>query len=292
MSSNLTRQEGTAMPTYQTPQPITATIDVAMGDVRISADDRDATVVEVQPSDASNEDDVKLAESTRVEYANERLLVKAPKLRSWLSRRGGSIDVTIALPAGSHVHGTLALGDFHCDGELGDCRIKTGLGRIRLERADRLNLRSATGDISVERATGRAEVTAGSGDVRLGELDASAVIKNSNGDTWVGVAGGDLRLNTANGSIAVDRAQASVGAKSANGDVRVGEVVRGSVVIETKIGDLEVGIHEGTAAWLDVNSQFGRVHNALEAADAPEPSAETVEVRARTSVGEVVIRRP
>ena len=58
------------------------------------------------------------------------------------------------------------------------------------------------------------------------------------------------------------------------------------------IGDLEVGIREGTAAWLDVNSQFGRVHNALEAADAPETSVETVEVRARTSVGDIVIRRP
>ena len=144
----------------------------------------------------------------------------------------------------------------------------------------------------MDRATGHAEVTTGSGDVRLGELDGSAVIKNSNGDTWVGVAGGDLRLNAANGNIAVDLAQAGVAAKSANGDVRLGEVVRGSVVLETKIGDLEVGIREGTAAWLDVNARFGRVHNALDAADAPEPSAETVEVRARTSVGEIVIRRP
>ena len=128
--------------------------------------------------------------------------------------------------------------------------------------------------------------------MRLRELDGSAVIKNSNGDTWVGVAAGDLRLNAANGDIAVDRAHAGVGAKTANGDVRLGEVVRGSVVLETTIGDLEVGIREGTAAWLDVNSQSASVHNALEAADAPEASAETVEVRARTSVGDIVIRRP
>jgi hypothetical protein len=281
------------MPTFDTPEPISATIDLAVGDVRIVARDGAATVVEVQPSDPSNEEDRKVAELTRVEYADARLLVKAPKLRSWLSRStGGSIDVTIELPAGSHLHGAMGLGDFHCDGRLGDCRIKTGLGRIRLDQADELNLRTGAGDISVDRATGRAEVTAGSGDVRLGALDGSAVIKNSNGNTWVGVAGGDLRLNAANGSIAVDLAQASVGAKSANGDVRLGEVVRGSVVLETKIGDLEVGIPEGTAAWLDVNSQFGHVHNALDAADAPESSAETVEVRARTSVGEVVIRRP
>ena len=41
-----------------------------------------------------------------------------------------------------------------------------------------------------------------------------------------------------------------------------------------------------------MRSTAGKVHNALEAADAPEPSAETVEVRARTTVGDVVIRRP
>jgi Toastrack DUF4097 len=293
MSSNLTSQEGTRMPTFDTPEPISATIDVAVGDVEISASDCSATVVDVRPSDASNDEDVKAAELTRVEYANEQLLVKAPKPRSWLSRSGGgSIDVTIELPAGSHAHGAGQATDFRCEGRLGDCRIKTGMGHIQLDRADALSLKSGIGDISGDRATGHAEVTAGSGDVRLRELDRSAVIKNSNGDTWVGVAGGDLRLNAANGSIAVDVARGSVVAKSANGDVRLGEVTRGSVVLETQLGDLEVGIREGTAAWLDVRAAAGKVHNALDAAAAPKPSAETVEVRARTSVGSVEIRRP
>jgi hypothetical protein len=35
----------------------------------------------------------------------------------------------------------------------------------------------------------------------------------------------------------------------------------------------------------------GKVHNALDAAEAPEPSAETVEVRARTCAGSVMIGR-
>jgi DUF4097 and DUF4098 domain-containing protein YvlB len=281
------------MPTFDTPEPISATIDVAVGDVRISAGDRGATVVDVRPSDASNDEDVKAAERTRVECANGQLLVKTPKLRSWSIRSaGGSIDVTIEVPAGSRVHGAGQVADFRCDGRLDDCRIKTGLGHIQLDRADTLSLNSGIGDVSVDRATGHAEVTAGSGDVRVRELDRSAVIKNSNGDTWVGVAGGDLRIVAANGSIAVEEARASVVAKSANGDVRLGEVVRGAVVLETRLGDLEVGIREGTAAWLDVNATAGRVHNALDAADAPEPSAQTVEVRARTSAGSVVIRRP
>jgi DUF4097 and DUF4098 domain-containing protein YvlB len=281
------------MPTFDTPEPISATIELVIGDVRISAGDRGKTIVEVRPSDASNEEDLQAAELTSIEYANEHVLVKAPKRHSWLSRSGGgSIDVMIELPAGSNVHGGAGSADFRCDGRLGDCRIKTGLGHIRVDQADTLTLKSGIGDITVDHATGNAEVTTASGDVRLRALDGSAVVKNSNGDTWVGVTGGDLRLNAANGRIAVDVAHASVVAKSANGDVRLGDVARGSVVLETRLGDLEVGIREGTAAWLDVSSTAGKVHNALNAADAPEPSAETVEVRARTSAGDVVIRRP
>ena len=281
------------MPTFATPEPISATIDLVMGDVRIRAGDRDATVVDVQPSDASNREDLRAAELTRVECADQQLLIKAPKLRSWSIRSaGGSIDVTVELPAGSSVHGAAQLAGFDCDGRLGDCRLKTGLGHIRIDQVDTLSLKSGAGDISVEQARGHVEVTVVSGDVRVRELGDSAVIKNFNGDTWVGVAGGDLRLNAANGDIAVEESRASVVAKSANGDVRVGEVVRGTVVLETKVGDLEVGIREGTAAWLDVSAMAGKVHNALDAAGAPEPSAETVDVRARTSFGDVVIRRP
>jgi hypothetical protein len=68
--------------------------------------------------------------------------------------------------------------------------------------------------------------------------------------------------------------------------------VRGSVMVESRTGDLEVGVREGTAAWLDVRTTTGKVHNQLDITDGPEPSADTVEVGARTSLGEIVIRRP
>jgi hypothetical protein len=292
-TSTPTWQEDTPVPSFTTPAPISAAIDLATGDVQVRAGERDSTVVDVRPSDPSNPEDVRAAELTRVEYADEQLLVKAPKLRAWLPRStGGSIAVTIELPAGSSLQGSAALADFRCAGPLGECRIKTGLGAIRIDEAAALNLRTGIGDITVERATGHADVTAGSGEVRLRALDAGAEIKNSNGDTWVGAAGGDLRIKAANGAIVVDLAHAGVTARTANGDVRLHEVVRGSVVLETQIGDLELGIREGTAAWLDARATAGRVHNGLEAAEAPAASAATVEVRARTSVGDILIRRP
>ncbi len=138
---------------------------------------------------------------------------------------------------------------------------------------------------------GPAEVSTGSGRVRLGQIDGNAVIKNSNGDSWIGEAAGDLRVNAANGSISVDHANADVNARSANGDVRVGGVTRGSASLKTSFGEIEVGIQAGTAARLDVHTQFGRIHNQLDSSDAPGPSDQTVEVSARTSYGDIVIRR-
>ena len=69
------------MPAFETPEPITAKIDVPVGEVRIDAGDGGVTVVDVRPSDAASEEDVNVAGQTRVEYAHGRLLVKAPKVR-------------------------------------------------------------------------------------------------------------------------------------------------------------------------------------------------------------------
>lgn len=277
------------MPTFETPQPISVTIALPVGDVWIIASDRGDTVVGVSPSDKSNESDVKAAESARVEYSHGTLLVKAPK-RPFSFGKGGSINVAIELPAGSKVQGESGVADFRCVGRLGECRFTSGTGNIRLEHTGQLSVTTGTGSIIVDRVVGRTEAT-GAGDIRIGEVDGSAVIKNLNGDTWVGEVTGDLRCKAANGNITVDRAHATIVAKTSNGDVRFGEVARGTVVLETAFGELEVGIRNGTSALLDVRSKFGSVHNSLAASDAPEPTDQTVEVRARTSFGDIVISR-
>jgi DUF4097 and DUF4098 domain-containing protein YvlB len=280
------------MPTFDTPEPISVALEFVSGDARITATDRADTVVEVRPGDGAHELDVQVAEQTRVEYAAGRLLVKAPRqLRRSLFGRAGSIEVTIELPAGSHLQADTSVGAFHGTGRLGECRIKTSVGDIQLDHTGGLEVNTGAGAIVVDQVAGPAEVTTGSGRVRLREIDGTAVIKNSNGDSWVSEVTGDLRVNAANGNIAVDRAGASVTATTANGDIRVGEVARGSASLKTSFGEIAIGIHAGTAARLDVATQFGRVRNHMDEADSPEPSDETVEVRARTSYGDIVIHR-
>jgi hypothetical protein len=281
------------MPTFDTPQPISVTVELGVGDLRIVASDRTDTTVQVRPSDAAKQADLTAAEHTRVEYAGGRLLIKAPKSWRQYTWRGGgeSIDVQVELPAGSQLRGEAGVAALRCQGRLGECRYKTGAGDIQLDQAAAVQLRTGVGDLTVERAVGDAELTTGSGAVRIDRIDGAAVVKNSNGDTWIGQVSGELRVNAANGRISVDQASAAVAAKSANGDVRLGEVAHGVVLAQTGLGKVEIGIREGVAAWLDLSTRFGNVHNDLDAADRPGPGDDAVEVRARTAFGDITITR-
>src|SRR4051794_17940583 len=175
------------MPTYQTPGPISAVVDVAAGDVRVNAGHRDDTVVEVRPADESSPADRKAAELTRVEHSGEQVVVKGPTSRSWLGRDIGTIDVSIELPAGSRVYATAGAGDVQGRGPLGTCRIKTGKGGVALESAGTLVVKTGAGDVTVDHASGDVNVSLAQGDVRLGELTASAVVKRGGGGGgWVG----------------------------------------------------------------------------------------------------------
>lgn len=278
------------MPIFATPQPIIVTLELAIADVRLIASERSDTSVEVHPGNAFSDADVKVAQQTRVEYANGRLLIKGPRQRFHLFR-SESIVVTIELPAGSDVYGSTAMGDFRAEGCLGECQFQTSHGNISLAQANRLNLNTNYGSVTVDRVVGHAEVTTGSGTISIGQIDSPATVKNSNGSTRIGEVNGELHFNAANGGLSVGRAFSSVIAKTAYGTVRIDEVVRGSILLETAYGELEVGIGKGSAAWLDVSTQYGKVHNSLDAQGGPGQADETVEVRARTSYGDIIIRR-
>lgn len=280
------------MPKFETPSPISVTIEI-VGDARITASDRTDTVVEVRPRNPAKAGDVKAAEQTVVECRDGRLEIRTPKHWTRYTPFGGgeAVAVTVEVPTGSSLEARTDLGHLHTEGELGACRLTTAMGNIRCDHTGALHASTSFGDVVVDRVVGEADVTTASGEVRIHELDGGAVVKNSNGDTTVGAVTGDIRVKSANGDIVVGRAHRSVTAKTACGDVRIRDVSQGTVVVETAAGELAVGIHEGTAAWLDVSTSFGTVHNTLGAADGPSSSDRTVEVRARTSFGDIVIGR-
>ncbi|MET8833479.1 DUF4097 family beta strand repeat-containing protein [Micromonospora sp. NPDC004540] len=280
------------MPSFDTPGPISASVELVAGDVRITAGPRADTVVQVRPADETDDRDVRAAAETRVECASGRLVVRGPKQPGFgIFGKTGSVEVTIDLPAGSGVDGKLGAGAISCTGPLADCRLKTGAGDLRVEDTGKLSLHTGYGAAIAENVAGDAEVTTGSGKLSLRTVAGHAVLKNGNGDTWIGEAGGELRVHSANGHVAAEHAAASVTANTANGDIRIAELVRGSATLRTAAGRVEVGVRRGTAARLDLHTHFGKVRNDLDAATGPAETDEKAEVRARTGFGDIVIHR-
>ncbi|MFB4420033.1 DUF4097 domain-containing protein [Streptomyces sp. QL37] len=277
------------MPSFDTPEPISVTAHVEAGSIQFTAGDRLDTEVAVRPRDPKKDMDVRTADQTEITYAGGTLTVRTPK--SNLLGRTGTVDVTVELPRGSRIDMTGAWAQVLGEGRLGEVRVKTSSGDVRLDTTGPLWLKASHGSISVDRVEGLAEITTSSGSLRVGLVDGPAVLKNSHGTTTVDAVTGEIRVSGANGDIEIRRAEDSVAATTAHGTLRVGEVARGTAQLETNYGAIDIGVRAGTAAWLDVNSGSGQVRNALTVSDAPEETEDTVKIRARTRHGNIDIRR-
>lgn len=276
------------MPTFDTPSPVRVVLSLVFGQVRIVASDRAETMVEAYPRDSDDQDDVRTAEQLRIDYADGRLHVNVPESGG----SDGAVIVVIAVPTGSSLHGRGMAADFFGAGELGECRLSTGLGHIRLHRTGSVQLTAALGDITVDRAAGTVEVTADHCDVRVGLIEGRTTISSKGeGDATVGEVHGVARLHADKGAIRISRAHTDVEARVTHGDIDVGEVVRGSVVAATTFGSIRVGVAETSSALLSLDSATGKVYTSLSLLEPCEQPDEVVSVQARTVIGDIVVKR-
>jgi DUF4097 and DUF4098 domain-containing protein YvlB len=261
------------MPTFDTPDPIRARIDLSAGTVRVHATPRSDTVVEVRPGDDRSAAARQAAFDTRVEFADGTLVVRSPRrARLLFFNTGPSVEVDVSLPERSAVDISTTAGDVECDGLLGDVTVNCRYGGIGVDSAGRVRAGTATGDITLRHVDTSAEASTAYGEIRIGDAE------------------GDLRLSSACGDITVDQALGSVGANTKYGEIRVHEAVRGSLDLETAYGGIRTGVRRGTAAWLDVAAASGTVRNSLSATDGPDDAEDTLRIHARTAYGDIVIR--
>jgi hypothetical protein len=156
------------MPTFVTPGPIAATVQVAGARVRVSASDRTDTVVLVEPIDKASRSDVKVADKTKVDFAGGRLSVKT----TVSGDKSGSVAITIDLPAGSSLVAYLAHSSVHADGPLGECELHVAKGRVQLDRINALQANIAAGEVVVGHVAGRASIEGSVVEVRISEVNA------------------------------------------------------------------------------------------------------------------------
>ncbi len=279
------------MPTYQTPTPIDLAINVQVGAIEVIASERADTVVTVSPTNPTKAVDRRGAEETKVEFDGERVTVVGPRPRiSWFGP-SESIDVKVELPKGSRLTAETAVGGLRTVGQLGATRIKSSMGAVDIDTTGDLWLHTSHGNATVGTAEGGIEITTDFGRISVGTVTGDATLKASHGSIAVEESGGDVDVKLSFGDLDITKARASVAAKTAYGSIRLGEVSSGSIQVESGLGEVTVGVRSGVPAWLDLSSKNGHVRNDLVSDRAPDPSEQTVAVRARTALGDINIQR-
>ncbi|GHF48652.1 hypothetical protein GCM10010218_32670 [Streptomyces mashuensis] len=94
-----------------------------------------------------------------------------------------------------------------------------------------------------------------------------------------------LRLAATDGDVEVGRLGGPAEISTARGDIRIAEAVRGTVVLRTQSGDIEVAAAAGVSAALDAGTTYGRISNALKS-----DGTAGLDIRATTSYGDITAR--
>ncbi|WP_328991325.1 DUF4097 family beta strand repeat-containing protein [Kribbella sp. NBC_01245] len=275
------------MTTFETPGPIAAIVEVAGAKVRVSASDRTDTVVLVEPIDAASRKDVKVAENTKVEFADGQLSVKTKTAGD----KNGSVAITIDLPTGSSLVAHLAFSAVRTEGSLGASELHMASGQAELDRVDALKANISSGEVAIGHIAGSADIDGAAFALRIGAVAGTLGYRGAGGQTWIGHAAADLELSSATSDFDIGRADGSVTASTASGAIRIGRMTNGQAKLKNGSGNIEVGISAGTAVSVDVDSERGAVHNFVAMQAEPGPSDAKISVHARTRHGDITLHR-
>jgi len=277
------------MPSYDVSGPVDIDVTASVAFVDIVASDRTDAVVEVLPSKPGRSGDESLARESTVSFDGGRFRVKVPR-RLNLFGRSDSVDVRCEVPTGSRVTIENAYGSVRARGVLGDSRIVAKYGGVTADTVAGLILEAPYGSTEIAEVTGRLDVTAGHGVVRIGEVHGVARLRASHGSMELGTAAGNVEVATS-GAMTIGRALGDVTARSAHGPIRIREVSGGTIRLDNGHADVDVGVPTGIAAWIDATSAHGRVRNELTPDPAAAANDRSVELHLHANYGNVIIRR-
>lgn len=284
------------MPRFDTAAPDVVHVRLTAGSVHVITGAHGSASVTVNPADPERTKDVEAAERASAELTDGRLVVEAAeqgRLANLLigPNRPGFVDLVLEVPDGVALTVTGPMASVRLDGRLGRTEIRTQVGTLHLDQTGDLTAKTSSGDVTARHVAGQARVQ-GAGAIDLGTITGAGNVKNiSFGPIHVGTAEGPLRLRSATGDLVVDAAATDVHARTSTGAITVGAATAGTLDLRTPTGTIQVGVVEGTSVLLDATTKLGRVEQRLDATDGPAPSDRRAEIRAHTSMGDVVIHR-
>ncbi len=277
------------MHAFETPGPTALAVQAGAGRVTISAEDTTRTTVDLTPLDAAGEEAVAEA---RVEQNGRTVVVHLPRLRGGLFRQGPAVDVVITCPPGTSLHVKADSAEVRATGTFGDAVVTTGSGNIDVDTVTRAaKLKTGSGSVTAGTVGEALVVTTGSGNIDVAETSRHAVLTVGSGDISIGDLAGEAVTKTGSGDVEVGRLDGSLLTKSGSGSLTVRRARSGQVTARGASGNVDIGVEDGTAAWLDVSTVSGRISQDLAEADAPADDQQRVEITAHTVSGNLRVHR-
>jgi len=229
-------------------------------------------VVEVHVGDAGLIQltlDSSSAAEFEISKTGDRVAVRHPS--RW-SIRGRSCRVNVTAPAGTDVFVDAASADVRLSGRLGNVRIRTASGGIETDGAARL------------------EITTASGDISGGSVDGDVTISTVSGDCSLRTVGGRVDATLTSGELRIDRCVGDVSVRSTSGSTRIGHCDGSEISVRSISGDVRMGLPSGIRVEADISTVSGK-------ASMPEPAApsagerRSVRLKLKTVSGDIRIVR-
>ncbi len=118
---------------------------------------------------------------------------------------------------------------------------------------------------------GGVHARSGSGDVEIGAIEAASSVATGSGNVWLGVVSGDVLV------------------RSGSGDLTIADATSGQVELITGSGELQVSIHRGTTAEVDLTSSTGTASSDLLVSEEAPDKEPKLQIFGRTGTGDAVL---
>lgn len=294
------------MHTFLTPDPVTLDIRNAAGEIRVVLTDTPTTTVEITPvaghplgflddmlssfgggrarsrmrqfglggDQPSTADDV--AAAARVEHRTAEsggiVEIDTDSARSgWRT----SFTVTVTAPNGSSVRVKAQSSDVSTTGPAG-----------------LVDIRTASGTVTLDQVLGKSSVQTASGDVRVAGIGGNLDVRTASGDIHVGPVGGDAVAHTTSGTIEIGAVTGNISARSVSGDVQLADAAAGSAEVSAVSGDVVIGVHPGSLAAVNLTTLSGTTATDFEVSpDAPEGDSPVLRITVKTTSGDIRLHR-
>jgi putative adhesin len=206
---------------------------------------------------------------TRIDLTGGRLAIRTPASSPL---RNVPLAVKVRAPLDSEVGVHSSSGEVTVTGAAGRVNIQAGSGTVTIERADdRATVRSGSGQLRLGTMTGGVHARSGSGDVEIASIEAASSVATGSGNVWLGAVSGDVLV------------------RAGSGDVTVADASAGQIELITGSGELQVSVHRGITAEVDLTSTTGTASSDLTVSDEAPEEEPKLQIFGRTGTGDAVL---